>query len=75
MSIFQRIFESAPDAIVVSDRDGRMVRVNAEAEKLFRYSQEELLGQPVELLVPERLRIVHLAKRESEPARHHEARI
>ncbi len=70
MSIFQRIFESAPDAIVVSDRDGRMVRVNAEAEKLLGYSQEELLGQPVELLVPERLRVVHLAKRESEPARH-----
>jgi formate hydrogenlyase transcriptional activator len=71
MSIFQRIFESAPDAIVVTDREGRMVRVNAEAEKLFGYSQEELLGRTVELLVPERLRAVHIEKRQSEPARHY----
>ena len=54
-SIFRRIFESAPDAIVVTDRDGRMVRVNKAADKLFGYNHEELLGQSVELIVPDRL--------------------
>ena len=50
ISIFRRIFESAPDAIVVTDRDGRMVRVNKEADKLLGYNHEELLGQSVELM-------------------------
>ena len=70
MEMFEKIFESAPDAIVVTDRQGRIVRVNGEAEKLFGYGPNELRGQLVEILVPEQLRSVHVAHRESEPARH-----
>jgi len=68
--VFKKIFECAPDAIVVTDSQGRIVRINAQTEKLFGYSPDELLGQPVEVLVPERLRSVHLAHWESEPVQH-----
>ena len=68
--MFEKIFEFAPDAIVVTDQQGRILRVNAEAEKIFGYGPNELIGQIVEVLVPEQLRSVHLAHRESEPARH-----
>jgi len=71
--VFGKIFEFAPDAIVMTNREGRIVRVNAQAEKLFGYEQDELLGQAVEVLVPERLRFLHVARRESEPA-HHQVR-
>ncbi|HKV81540.1 MAG TPA: sigma 54-interacting transcriptional regulator [Candidatus Sulfotelmatobacter sp.] len=70
MVVFKTIFESAPDAIVMTDWHGRIVRVNAQAEKLFGYSSNELVGQSVEILVPERLRPAHVIHRESEPARH-----
>jgi len=71
MTVFKTIFESSPDAIVITNREGRIVRVNTEAERLFGYGPDELLGHTVELLVPERLRAEHVAHRESEPARHH----
>lgn len=71
ISIFRRIFESGPDPIVVTDHDGRMVRVNKEADKLFGYSHEELRGQSVELIVHEPLRAVDVAKLESEPIHYH----
>lgn len=70
MVIFKEIFESAPDAIVVTNREGQIVRVNTETEKLFGYDHDALLGQLVEVLVPERLRSEHVAHRESEPAQH-----
>jgi PAS domain S-box-containing protein len=47
--------ESAPDGIVVADRDGRIFRVNRQTEKLFGYGRDELIGQPVEMLIPQRL--------------------
>src|SRR3954447_18141663 len=50
------VLEGLPDATVASGRDGRIVFVNAHAQSLFGYSQEELLGRPVQLLWPERLR-------------------
>jgi diguanylate cyclase (GGDEF)-like protein/PAS domain S-box-containing protein len=50
------ILEGLPDAVVASTPDGRIVFVNARAEALFGYTREELLGQPVEVLWPERLR-------------------
>ena len=68
--VFGKFFEFAPDAIVVTNQEGRIVRVNAQAGKMFGYEPDELLGQIVEVLVPERLRAMHVTHRESEPARH-----
>ena len=59
------ILEAGPDAIVSVDEDGRITLVNSQAEMLFGYPREELLGQPLELLVPERLRGAHVALREN----------
>ncbi len=57
------VVEAAPDAMVIIDRDGRIVFVNAEAERLFDYPRSNLLAQPLELLVPERLRAPHARHR------------
>src|SRR5689334_21678946 len=56
---FRALVESAPDAIVIVQLNGEIVLVNRQAEQLFGYQRDELLGQPVELLVPERLRGAH----------------
>jgi PAS domain S-box-containing protein len=51
--------ESAAEAVLIADPTGRLTIVNTQAEQLFGYSRDELLGQPVELLIPERLRERH----------------
>jgi PAS domain S-box-containing protein len=53
------VVEAAPSAMVMVDAQGRTALVNSQAEKLFGYSREELLGQPIEKLVPERYLSLH----------------
>lgn len=60
---FRTLVESAPDAMVIADSEGRMRLVNQQVERLFGYRREELLGQPVEMLVPRPLRGAHRAHR------------
>ncbi|MGA2865681.1 MAG: PAS domain S-box protein [Verrucomicrobiota bacterium] len=62
---FRAVLESAPDAMVVVNQAGIIVLVNAQTERMFGYRREELYGQPVELLMPERLRQRHVAHRHS----------
>ena len=56
---FRLVVEAAPNAMVMVNRAGEIVLVNAQAERVFEYSRTELLGQPVEMLVPERFRSGH----------------
>ncbi|QDU28071.1 Autoinducer 2 sensor kinase/phosphatase LuxQ [Anatilimnocola aggregata] len=59
---FNAFLEVAPDAVVIVDHTGKMVQVNGQAEKTFHYGREELIGQDVELLMPERFRERHKAQ-------------
>lgn len=65
-AMFRGLLDAAPDAMLVADREGRVVVVNAQAERLFGYSRAELVGQSVDLLVPDAVRasrpfLVHAA--------------
>jgi len=62
-SVYRLLFEAAPDAIVGVDLSGRIVLVNAQAERLFGYERGELVGQSVEVLVPLDVRGVHSSHR------------
>ena len=62
-AVMQTLAEESPDAIVVVDVQGRLVWGNQQAEQLFGYGRAELLGQTVELLLPDRVQKVHLAHR------------
>ena len=58
-ALFEQLFEFSPDAIVVTDSEGRITNANAQVQRAFGYTREELVGQPVETLIPERFRGVH----------------
>lgn len=62
---FRRVVESAPNAMVMVNAEGRIEMVNAQAELVFGYGREEMLGRSVEMLVPARLRNGHPAMRAS----------
>ncbi|MGV3721693.1 MAG: GAF domain-containing protein [Actinomycetota bacterium] len=62
---FRDLLELAPDAIVLVDRDGRISLVNSQAERMFDYRREAMIGLPVETLIPERYRPGHGAHRAS----------
>jgi len=56
---FRLVVEAAPNAMVMIHQDGRIALINAQTEQAFGYTREELLGQPVEVLLPERFRDAH----------------
>jgi PAS domain S-box-containing protein len=60
---FQALLESAPDAIVIVDVHGRIAIVNRQTEQMFGYTRDELIGQMVETLLPDRYREAHLGHR------------
>ncbi|HUI44333.1 MAG TPA: sigma 54-interacting transcriptional regulator [Terriglobia bacterium] len=62
-AIFHDFFVSSPDAVIVADAHGAILEVNPRAEELFGYSRAEMLGQPVEMLIPDRLRTAHTGHR------------
>ncbi|HUF02293.1 MAG TPA: PAS domain S-box protein [Gaiellaceae bacterium] len=63
--LVRELLESTPDALVIVDRDGRIVFVNAHVERIFGYANGELVGEKVETLLPERLRADHARLRAS----------
>jgi PAS domain S-box-containing protein len=63
-STFEQFLEFVPDAIVGIGREGKVVLVNGQAERLFGYRRDELLGKLVEILVPERFRAIHPTHRD-----------
>ncbi|MEV4278600.1 hybrid sensor histidine kinase/response regulator [Actinoplanes xinjiangensis] len=63
-AMFEGLLEAAPDAIIGVTRDGSITLINAQAERLFGYPRDELLGRSVDLLVPERLHTPHVRHRD-----------
>jgi PAS domain S-box-containing protein len=60
---FRQVVESAPNGMLLADSNGIITLINAQLERYFGYDRHELVGQPVELLLPERFRTQHPAQR------------
>ncbi|WP_437774547.1 PAS domain S-box protein [Sorangium sp. So ce1097] len=60
---FRQLIDAAPDAMVVVDDQARIVFVNIQTERMFGYPRGELIGQAIEILLPERFRRTHVARR------------
>lgn len=60
---FRRLLESAPEAMVIADQNGSIVLVNAQTERLFGFTRAELIGQRIEMLMPEDARRIHVQHR------------
>lgn len=58
-SLFERLFEFSPDAVLVTNLTGSIIVTNVQTERMFGYDRQELIGQPVEILIPERFRPIH----------------
>jgi formate hydrogenlyase transcriptional activator len=70
-SLYKKLFDFSPDAIVVAGADGKITDINGQVEKFFGYRREELLKQPVEILIPERFRGHHPEYRKEYTAHPH----
>jgi len=63
--MFEYLFESAPDANILVNNDGRIINLNRQAETRFGYSRDDLIGKPVELLLPPRFQNAHRNHRQN----------
>ncbi len=63
-AMFRGLLEAAPDAMMIARSDSTIALVNGQLHRMFGYEREELLGKPVEILVPDRFRGIHLQHRE-----------
>lgn len=62
---FRNLLESAPDAMIIIDEQGKIAIANAQAEKMFGHERQSLLGQTIEMLLPNRLRKRHVEHRKA----------
>src|SRR4051812_18105010 len=60
---YRQLLDTAPDAMVIANAAGQIEFVNLQTEKVFGYSRSELVGQPIELLIPDRFRASHVQHR------------
>ncbi|MDH3290453.1 MAG: PAS domain S-box protein [Gemmatimonadota bacterium] len=61
---YSALLDAMPDAVVMVDHDGHIVEFNARAQGMFGYTREEVLGESVEVLIPERFRDGHAGQRD-----------